>query len=826
MMTKMFPQIFTYTDSLTPRTIFHRSTDKADQTVATTLGVIFGVIGFIMLLCLFTCCCGACRVRPIPLEEDIEKSSDSHCNGGAFVGGGTICRSPKPKGRSLGRVETRREEVRERVIGDGRVNGVNRPPMAHYPRPAVFHSAPPNLQNHNLPPCRRFNPQQPREVRSGPRQLPLRATSPAPRAGVPIVPGPAANAVPDLRFPISEGSSSDSESIGTGPTMMPAMRNPSTPLRAPIESSMAPPTAPVPRTIIRPIAVHPRDAVTRPEFEDAIDDFENLLGGQLEGIKTKIEREIDEERRQRELDAFESSVIQDEIINELDEERRKRHFEALGSNLRQQVMKEDIAELKERTTNLEYENQRTKNTLISIAARPQTPQPPVIINNTCTHRPNSRKGFNDDDSSDSGFGGTIRPIGPGPPGPPPSSSSGDDYLSTGPDPTRFMSPSRTPPGMSPFRAPHGPPHGPSSGLGMMFPEGSLDEGSNGFQTPTSQPASPRTTPRPHPTRRASIEYPLPPQPWPQQEVPSSPPHTRQPPPSGLNPGLRRPPSRGPPARPVFLQPGEIYFPSDSSLRPEAEELPSPKFRDMPPLRRFPVAPGHIPASRRSGQDMRGQNSPRYPLFSENNGNRRRSRDQDHGRGRGRRLSDSFAHGGFGLRDPPTGFNDPRVRNASITSNHVSFVPSDQFERYSAASQGFDDGSTDDGRPGIGSGRGIPTEFQPLRPDTRRRNSFHGAPEGFGNHPRPDFPSDAVSVDSYDTDRARGTGKRAPGIVTEPWVDGERERYLRNMQRMGGMEAIPSQDTNTSDTNMGPGRDREGSGASGVDRNGRFRYDRY
>ncbi|KAF3087823.1 hypothetical protein TWF103_001322 [Orbilia oligospora] len=560
----------------------------------------------------------------------------------------------------------------------------------------MFHSAPPNLQA--LPPRQHLDPLQPREVRGGPRRPSLRTASPAvPRVGVPVVPSLATNVVPDLRFPISEGSSSDSESIGTGPTMVPTMQGPSPALGAPIEPSMALSTARPPRTIIQPVAVHPRNVVTRPEFEDAIDDFENLMGRQLEGMRTKIEREVDEERRQRLLETFESNALQNEIVNELDEERQKRHLEVLGSNLRQQVMREDIEELRERTTNLEYESRRTKDTLISIATHPKTPPPPVIINNKCTHHSSSRRGLDDDDSSGSGFGGAIRPIGPGPSGPPPSSvSSGDDYLPTNLGQTRFRSSPGTPPNLPSLRTPHGPSGGPSSGLGMMFPEGSLDEGSSSFRTPDSQPASPRTTPRPHPIRRVSIEYPMPPQARPQQEA-SIPPRSRQPPQSAFNQGSRRSPSRGPPPRPVFLQPGE----------------------------------------------------------------------------------------------------------------------------------GFDDSSMDDSMTRVGTGRGLPTEFQPQRPDTQRRNSFHfhDQPERFGNHTRPSFPVDAASVDSYDTDRVRGTAKRTPSTVTEPWADGERERYLRNMQRMGGMEAIQSQDT-SSDTNMRLERDREGSGGSGVDRDGRFRYERY
>ncbi|KAF3119994.1 hypothetical protein TWF703_002947 [Orbilia oligospora] len=619
----------------------------------------------------------------------------------------------------------------------------------------MFHSAPPNLQA--LPPRQHLDPLQPREVRGGPRRPSLRTASPAvPRVGVPVVPSLATNVVPDLRFPISEGSSSDSESIGTGPTMVPTMQGPSPALGAPIEPSMALSTARPPRTIIQPVAVHPRNVVTRPEFEDAIDDFENLMGRQLEGMRTKIEREVDEERRQRLLETFESNALQNEIVNELDEERQKRHLEVLGSNLRQQVMREDIEELRERTTNLEYESRRTKDTLISIATHPKTPPPPVIINNKCTHHSSSRRGLDDDDSSGSGFGGAIRPIGPGPSGPPPSSvSSGDDYLPTNLGQTRFRSSPGTPPNLPSLRTPHGPSGGPSSGLGMMFPEGSLDEGSSSFRTPDSQPASPRTTPRPHPIRRVSIEYPMPPQARPQQEA-SIPPRSRQPPQSAFNQGSRRSPSRGPPPRPVFLQPGEVYVPSDSPLGPEMEDLSSPKFRDMPPIGRHPIAPGHIPSIRRSRENMR-----------------------------------------------------------------------DQFERYSAASQGFDDSSMDDSMTRVGTGRGLPTEFQPQRPDTQRRNSFHfhDQPERFGNHTRPSFPVDAASVDSYDTDRVRGTAKRTPSTVTEPWADGERERYLRNMQRMGGMEAIQSQDT-SSDTNMRLERDREGSGGSGVDRDGRFRYERY
>ncbi|KAF3211022.1 hypothetical protein TWF679_006516 [Orbilia oligospora] len=824
----MPPEIFDYAGPLNSRTIFHRSADQADQTVATILGVIFGVIGFIILLCLFTCCCGACRVRSIPVE-DIEKSSDGYCNGEALVREKRLCRSPKSKGQAWRKVETRREEVRERVVGGRGVNGINRPAMAHLggPRPMMFHSAPPNLQA--LPPRQHLDPLQPREVRGGPRRPSLRTASPAvPRVGVPVVPSLATNVVPDLRFPISEGGSSDSESIGTGPTMAPPIRGRSPALGAPIEPSMGPSTARPPRTIIQPMAVHPRNVVTRPEFEDAIDDFENLMSRQLEGMRTKIEREVDEERRQRQLETLESNALQNEIINELDEEREKHHLEALGSNLRQQVMREDIAELRERTTNLEYESRRTKDTLISIATHPKTPPPPVIINNKCAHRSSSRRGLNDDDSSGSGFGGAIRPIGPGPPGPPPSSvTSGDDYLPTHLGRTRFRSSPGTPPNLPSLRTPHDPSGGPSSGLGMMFPEGSLDEGSSGFRTPDSQPASPRITPRPHPIRRASIEYPMPPQARPQQEA-SIPPHSRQPPQSAFNQGSRRPPSRGPPPRPVFLRPREVYVPSDSPLGPEMEDLSSPKFRDMPPIGRHPVAPGHIPSMRRSRENMRAQNSSRYSLFSEGNGDRGNSRDQGQNqRGGGGRRRSSDGLGGLGLRDPLAGFGDPRGRNASITSNHVSFVPSDQFERYSAASQGFDDSSMDDSMTRVRTGRGLPTELQPQRPDTQRRNSFHfhDPPERFGNHARPSFLVDAASVDSYDTDRVRGTARRTPSTVTEPWVDGERERYLRNMQRMGGMEAIQSQDT-SSDTNMGPERNREGSGGSGVDRDGRFRYDRY
>ncbi|RVD81983.1 uncharacterized protein DFL_009827 [Arthrobotrys flagrans] len=755
----MPPHILTYTAPLTSRAISHRSTDQSDQSVATILGVVFGVMGFIILLCIFTCCCGACHVRPI--EEGTENSSDGHCNGGAMTGEGRICSSSTQKGQTWRTVE-RREEVRERVMGDRGVNVINRPGMAHLGglRPVAFQSTPPNLgASHHRS---RLNSLKPGEVRGGLRRAPPRAMSPASQVRGPGVQGPAANLAPDLRFQISEGSSSDSESIGPSPTMMPAMRAQSPPSPGiPIEPPMSPLTVLPLRTIVRPIKVHPRNAVTRPEFEDAIDDIEKFVGGQLEGMKRKIERELDEERRQRELEAFESNAIQEETINELDEERRGRHLEALGSNSRQQAMKEDIEELKERTTNLEYENQRTKNTLISIATRPKTPPLPVIINNTCTHCPNSRKGFDDDGSSDSGFGGPIRPIGPGPPGPSPSSSLGD-YSSTVPGPTRFGSPPHTPPNSPPSKAPRGPFGGPD----MVFPEGSLDEGSNGFQTATSEPASPRTAPRPRPNHRASIEYPMPPQL--QQEVPIAP-HARQPPPRASNQGFRRPPSRGPTPRPGrgFLQLGEVYLPSNPMIRPEIEELPSPKFRDMPPLRRVPNAPGHIPGGRRSIEDIRGPLPSRYPLFPENNGHRRCSRDQDIRRGRGSDLL-----GGLGPRDSPTGFNDlhGRGRNASITSNHVSFAPSDQFERYSAQSQGFDESSIDDSIPDPGPD--ISAGFQPLRRgSTRRRNSFHDAPErmGFGNHLLPDFSSDTVSVDSYNTDRIRGTARRTSSTVTEPWL---------------------------------------------------------
>ncbi|KAK6506677.1 hypothetical protein TWF481_005136 [Arthrobotrys musiformis] len=790
-----------------------RSTDNTDQNVAMVLGVIFGVVGFIILLCLFTCCCGACRLRTIPIDgEDVEKSSSDGCCDG---GGGGVCRSPRQKGQAWRRVETR-EEVKERVVGGRGAGGVSRPGMARLgnPRPLQDH-----YHHRSLPRLRPDLPH-PREVRG---------LSPAPPVHV-------GNGVPDLRFPISEGSSSDSESINIGtPSVMP-MRAPSPPrpLRAPIRPpvSLLPRVIP-PRTIIQPVAVHPRNAVTRPEFEDAIDDVETLVGARIEGAKAKIESELEEERRQRRLEIFESNAVQEEILNEL-EERRKRDLEALGSNVRHRVMEEDIEELKERTTNLEYENQRTKDTLISIANRPKTPPPPVVINNTCRplHRSNSRKFEHIDDttSSDSGFGGTMRPMGPGPPPPAPppspgfSPSLGDDFL-TGSGPARFESPPSSPSSLSqPFR----PPRSPFNGPGMLFPEGSLDEGSGGFQTAASSQPSPRTTPRPPPpSRRPSIEYPMPPQ----QEAPI-PPNSRPPP---LHP--RPTPGqafRRPPLRTIFLGAGEDYYPPSSMDRSISGGPPSPKFRGMPPMRRFPNTPGGISGGRRSSEDIRAPPASRHTLPPESiNRGRRRSRDQDPRRGRMRRGSDPL--GG----PPQAGFTNLRGRNASIVSNHVAFAPSDEFELYSAQSHGFDDGSS------IAAGIPAPLippnmmpTFQPQLRQTNwsgRRNSFHGAV-----HERMAYPgsqparsdlnlqSDTMSEDSYSTDRIRGTARRTSSTVAEPWVDGERERHLRNLQRVaGGMETIPSQDTSMSETNnINVGRERVGSGGSGVDRDGRFRYDRY
>ncbi|KAK6350456.1 hypothetical protein TWF718_003647 [Orbilia javanica] len=689
------------------------------------------------------------------------------------------------------------------------INGIHRSGMANHP--VQLRPVPPPPRT--LPPHHRLNSLQPRRLEGGPRlqRTPLRTMPPAPiQVGEPVVQRSALNHVPDLRFQISEGSSSESESTGASPNTMSGMRVPSpppAPLRVPVDPPMSPQVAFPPGTIIPPIEANPRNVVTRQEFEDVIDDLEGFVGDQLEGMRTKIGRELGEERRQRELETFESNVIHEEITDELDEERRERHLQALGSNLRQQVMKEDIEELKERTTNLEYENQRTKDTLISIATRQKTPPPQVVINNTCTHRPNSRSGLDDSSSSGSGLGEPIRPIGPGPPS---SSSCTDDYLSAGPDPTGLESPHHTPNPLS-FRVPRA--NSPLSGLGVVVPEGSFDEGGIGFQVP----ASPRTTVQPRPIRRASIDYPTSQEPQNEGLIPPRP----RPTPRTPGQGFGRFQPREPPRGSGFLQPGELYIPSDPTIRLGTGNPPAPKFRGMASLRRPPNAPGNIPGGTQLRGDIIRPVFPHHPLRSGGNGHRRRSQDQNLRRGSIQRVSNPV--GGLDPRDPPPGFDGLHGRNASITSNHVSFAPSDQFERYSARSQSFDDSSTDD--TALGPRLDAPMEFQPIRP-RRRGSSFYDAPERmeFGNHLRSNFQGNIVSIGNDDIDKIGGTTGGTSSTATESWVDGERERYLRNTQRVaGGMTAIPSQDT-SSDT--GIVRDGEGSGGSGVDRDGRFRYDRY
>ncbi|KAK6362299.1 hypothetical protein TWF730_005996 [Orbilia blumenaviensis] len=799
----MFHHKFANPAPASSQVIFQRSTDRVDQSIATILGVIFGVIGFIILLCIFTCCCGAFRVRSVPLGDDIEEGSDRHCTGG-MRGERRVCRSPREKGHSWRKVETRKE-VREGIVGGRGAGGVNRPGVEHLGRsyPVLTRSPPPPR---SLPHRPQVNTIHLRDVRECLRRTLPRAVSPtASNAGAPTsMPGITPNAVPDLRFPISEGSSSDSESTRASPTMrMPAL---------------SPQEPPLPRTIVQPIAVHPRNAVTRPEFEDAIDDLENLVGSQLEGINAKLEREINEERRERRRDALESNVIQKEITDELDEETRKRHIETLRTNIQQQGMREDIEELRERTTNLEYENRQTKDTLIEIATRPRTPPPPVVINNNCTHGPNPRKRFGDgdDSSSDPSFRGSRRPMGPGPPGPPgppPSSSSEDSFL-RGHGPIRLESPPSAPPDSPPFRPPRGPLG--NGGLGMVFPEGSLDEGSNGFQTASSQP-SPRGTPRPPPPiRRPSIEYPIPPL---NRGIPI-PLHSRPSPLRTPLPRFPKTPSRGPLPRPGFLGPGGVYFPSDPVARPEAVEEPhSPKFRDMPPVGQFRNVPDHIIGDRKPREDIKPPPPSRFTQFSEQDNYRRRSRDQSMGRGRVRRGSVPHS----GARDPLAKFDDLRGGSASIPNSRVSFAPSDQFDRFSAHSQGFDD-NAGGGLPNLGPT--MPAGLQHLRPGSRRRNGFNDKPKGpgFRKPIRDDLQSDTASENSYSTDKIRGSARRTSSTVAEPWVDGEREWYLRNMQKVaGGIETISSQDA-SSDTSMG--MDREGSKESGVDSDGRVRYKRF
>ncbi|KAF3926081.1 hypothetical protein ABW20_dc0109844 [Dactylellina cionopaga] len=593
----------------------------------------------------------------------------------------------------------------------------------------------------------------------------------------------------------------------------------------------APHRTPTPtRTVIRqvpvPVHVH-RDCVHRESFEDVID---GVVESQVEGVR--------------------------QVEDELREERRERKVEMRRSELRDDALRRDIRNLEQRTANLEQDQ---RETLILAATSPRSPTV-VNVQNVCPHRPSSRgsyRGGGDGGSSDPSLPGSggRQPKGPGP-GPGPLQPNSSDYWTPTGTSTYvggihgYSSPPLSPP-RSPFPPfhPSGPPPPGNLGIHTVFPidplDDSVDNVSNesGFRT-TSEEPSPRTA-----HRRASIDYPRP-IPPPSHADPIVPPNTRTPPRNmhrrSQTPNRDFPSPQGPPQprlrRSQFLRRSQPYFPSEnSSVLPEIIELDSPLPGEMPGMQ----VPRFLPGMRRSRENLTQPQRPPFPPFSGEN-MRKRSRSFDnqmHGindiniperdtRRGSRRTSRRMSSPSIEMGDLRTVFNEDEIhgpsRRESVNSVHVHWVPEHEFRQY--PDPGFDRSGSSDDYEG-GQGQMPPQGWVPPRgPPRGRRGSGIGG-RGPQIH-RPDGPGDMYNEYNYDPDKVRGTARRTSSTVVEPspYIDGERERHLRSMGMMGGMETIPSQDTGSEmDMNGGIGRERGGSGGSGesgVGRDGRFRYDRY
>ncbi|KAK6542866.1 hypothetical protein TWF694_006805 [Orbilia ellipsospora] len=514
-----------------------------------------------------------------------------------------------------------------------------------------------------------------------------------------------------------------------------------------------------------PVPVHV-DCVSKEALENLVD---HVMEAQAEDIKI-LEEDLADERQRT------------------DEDIRR-----LGIN--DNILRRDLRKLKERTKSLE---QDSKDILLATALNRAKTPPPVIINNNCTHRPVSKSSRRYSDSSSDGDTREFHNWGPRGP-PPPGPGRSDAFTNHIENIPEAWSPPFMQPPLSPMSA--SSPLG-NLGLGVAsdLPDSSIDDGgSSGFTTASEAP-SPRTAPRRH-----SIEYhPVGVPPLPPRAVPL--PRRRGDPRVPRMVSRHRTPNRNrtrfaqSSTRPVFAGEGNVYDIPPNSLIPESPESDLPGMVGGESIfrrsgGRVPFEDHHQPFRQFRGQNIGPQPMPPLngPIHETPTDNRRP-----------RRMSGQF----MGMRDLEFHGEIPR-RRGSAGSTHVRFAPSDQFQRFSPPQ--FNPGS-------------IHENHSPSWARQDRRASGNGMRKG----PTWPIPSELFSdIDTdlnYDPDRIRGSARRTSSTVAEsPYVmDEERDRYLDRMARMGEMETIHSQDT---ESDMGR-RGREGSGESGVGRDGRYRYDRY
>ncbi|EPS35242.1 hypothetical protein H072_11508 [Dactylellina haptotyla CBS 200.50] len=764
----------------------YTSTNSADNNIGTIIGVTFGVIGFILILCLFTCCCGACRVRSIPRSGDLEKGSGTISVSLPSSSGGCERLAPPGAGRrnlqgQATRYRTLRFEEREEersvegVGGPGEgVGGIRRPAYAYL--------------HHGGGYGRRTPPR--------PRSPGVNMGIPGPGPGPPRPP-PYLGTLPNLRFPISEVTTTSSyagSSIGTSPRI-PHAHTAGPEFLRPITPVPVPPKPPTPGRTSRPVSIH-QNCVSKEALENIVD---QVVDAQIADIQ-RVEDDLLDEQTQRQRDG-------------------------IRAKMRDSDLREHIRNLKERTRNLEDES---KEILFrTTTGRPHTPLPPVIIRNTCIHRSDSRRGSRGSDSgSDTDINPRGPPLGPlpvgpggpglrGPRGPHPLFGGMEGYGST--PPTAPLSPT------SSFRPP-GPPGPPGVGIGYPVNDydHSMDDGSeeSAFATASEEAPSPRTT---APPRRASIEY--------------HPTHVPAVPPGNTRNQPRMPRRRVRPSH--TLRPGSFGrgHPYQPSLDTEATGLAyaRPEINDqrsyMGP-RPFPQNPDAY-RMRGMGEHIRRGNIPRGPPFVQHSGpnlrpHRRPSVERHmndmnvgpEGQRRRRSMSDQPSDiGGAGLSQT-RGARRPQGVDRSV--HFESDEPIEEFPQFPLG------GSTSqfDRRGRRNSSSGIPGEFPPhmrtSQPHVqgRRRSSGHGGMHmgvGMGSGP----PDSDISTEmgpeyGFPPGGFRGTPRRTSSTIAEPpYMDGGRESYLDRMGRMGDMETIPSQGTG-SETN----------GESGTGRDGRYHYHRY
>ncbi|KAF3915493.1 hypothetical protein ABW21_db0202187 [Orbilia brochopaga] len=776
-----------YAPALAPTPIMQAASTTAasDHTVGTIVGVVFGVIGFILVLCLFTCCCGMCRIRKADL--DLEKASDDGtfstfdrdkgCDGhGHGQGIDHVCRGD---GEHIVRARVEEtDDVRETIL-DRRDAPMRWPPGGSRP-PTPDRNGPRNPGGYGY----RLGGNAGNGYR--PRRNSPSPEPPRPRPPPPTLPPPFGTLPIDLPYAVqhrrslsSSSSSSESSSGGTSPTIpSPLPPGPPPPYIPPgvrrvrIQTPPRPPSRPPSVGILHSQPRGP-DCVSRATLARAIND---VVGRQAEELD-EVSQRIAVEREQRHRDTQRLERRNGQLTEDVAEMRES----MVDLSERVGDLGDRAAGLQQDVDRLEIQQQMQRQAAQAAAARPQ---PPVVVNNNLfTNRPPSR-GSMDPDLPDNWPGPPGPPgprgNGPGPRGPrprPPDVYQGTNFETVPESPStgEYWSPSSNgdvpplgselPEGAHPLPGSfinYGPTFAPELTEADMNHDS--DRLSHDTRSEFEQP-SPRTK-----FRRPSIEYPgaasasLPTEPRP--GIPNRPRRPRR---TGLSPaefvpslGRPRPRDRTVPrfVASDFCIPVNGEGPSREPF-PERRSREDLRDRDQRPMHPFPPPEEEI--RRRRSMDQHMNVHPHPP--------NRHPDDRDSRRPR---------RGSMGMMDPGLQFDPQQHRFTSANMRRdESDIPS------------FDSFDPRGGRP----------DYDPeqVRGTSRRTSSTAAWP-----------PEDERSL-PRDDPRSR-------------WQ--QDKRRLRT--RMENMETIQSQDSGSEYGGLRqPHRDRDsGSSEAAVGRDGRMQYDRY